>query len=90
MKTQIEIKRHDGTKFRVTLDKRESEYVVEYRNDKTGVKAPSGQVIKGKWVYLDSQPNFSDALDTAFDFAREFEAEDFSSPEARRDWIARL
>lgn len=37
MKTQIEIKRHDGTKFRVTLDKRESEYVVEYRNDKTGV-----------------------------------------------------
>lgn len=75
---ELSIDVHNHTKFRVYFNKEVSMYIVEYRNDIEGVKSPNNTLVKGGWVYLDSQYHYSYALDSAFDFAKDHDA---SQPE---------
>lgn len=41
-------------------------YILSYRNDEIPLLSVDGGKVKGKWIYLDSQCNYSDALDFMF------------------------
>lgn len=69
MKPEVTARCNNGTRFKITYDKRKDAqyYVLYYRNDTIPLASVTGGKIKGKWLYLDSQPNYSDALAFMFE-----------------------
>jgi hypothetical protein len=59
-KYQVKTECPDGTKYRIYKDKNEM-YQLEYRNDNKPIMGLYGYA-KGKWLYLDSQPNYADVV----------------------------
>jgi hypothetical protein len=75
MRNEISVKCNDGTRFRIYYRKKTSMYVLEYRNDIIGVITQSGGAkVKNRWCYLESQPNYCDALDFMLDEIRHIDA----------------
>lgn len=62
-KAEISIKCNDGTRYKVSFDRRNGYYVLYYRNDLKPLLSITGDKVKGKWLYLESQHNYGDVLD---------------------------
>jgi hypothetical protein len=75
-KTEVSVTCNDGTKFKIYYDKKHMEYVLSYRNDRKALPAGNGQKIKGKWLCLDRQPFYSDALDFMCDEIKQIDAKE--------------
>jgi hypothetical protein len=74
VKPEVTVTCNDGTRFKIKWDKKNTEYVLYYRNDLKPLSSGFGQKIKGKWLYLDSQPFYSDVLDFMFDEIKRIDA----------------
>jgi hypothetical protein len=76
MKNEVQVTCNDGTKFRIRYNKKFGEYVLEYRNDIKGVSDGRDYKVMNRWVKLDTQPMYCDALDFMFDEIKSIDAKE--------------
>lgn len=57
---------NDGTKYKITWNRKTNEYDFYYRNGLIPIQGPYGKVC-GQWVLVDSQECYSDVLAYAFE-----------------------